>query len=109
VCPLQQSQDLLSSIIDITMGLRSSGQKVGCLLSGRHELRHPLLGDNKLCGQLSPQPCLLNEAVLDVLLLPEDPGFPLTTRHEGLQEGDKLETTKHKMKIRSMNVSHLAN
>jgi hypothetical protein len=91
------------------MGLRSSGQKAGCLLSGRHELRHPLPGSNELCCQLSPQPCLLNEAVPDVLLLPEDPGFPLTARHEGLQEGDKLETPKHKMKIGSTNVSHLAN
>jgi hypothetical protein len=59
----------LLSLIGMLTGLCLSSPKVVHLLDEGSQLGHRLLGSGKLRGHLLAQPCLLDKAILDVLLL----------------------------------------
>lgn len=78
------------------------------LLAGEGELSHLSTSGSELLGQLPMQPHLFGEAVRSILLAMKEKGLLSAMSHKGLQRGHELETQKGKMKVKSMDVSHLA-
>lgn len=66
------------------MGLYLTGPKAGHLLGKGSQLGCPTLGSGKLHYHLPTQPHLLNEVILGVLLLMQEPRLLLAASHKRL-------------------------